>query len=133
MRTGMDILFHVSLFPKYLVTNGTIIYPRKENVEKGNATIHLNLHPELDGVRLRSKVVKKQVEFLLTMRPNDTCIINKPLSFFRVKLSSGLGLKIFHKQVSNDRGKMGAHRNTANFLIQLTLETKESRGEAEAN
>jgi len=50
MGAGMKILISMSLFPKDLVTDTTIISPREENVEKGKATILLNFHCELDGV-----------------------------------------------------------------------------------
>ena len=104
MRTVMEILFCVSLFPKGLVTNGTIIHPQKENVEKGKATIHLNFHCELDVVRLRIKVVKKPIEFLPTMRPDDIGIINKPLPKLQVKRgrSQHSRFRVFHKQVCDN-------------------------------
>ena len=69
------------------------------------------------------------------MRPDDTSAIDETLPCFRMEFcgSKGLGLKIFHKKVCDNVGERGAHRNTTNLFIELTLETKESRGEAKAN
>jgi len=50
MRIGMEVLFHVCLLLKKLVTDGTILPPRKEYVKKGKATILFNFHGELDGI-----------------------------------------------------------------------------------
>ena len=107
-----------------------IIIPRNQDIKKRQATIIFEIHGELNEVRLIIKMLEEKVQFLLSMRPNDTGVINKPFPKFRLKKErgEGPGFKVFHEQISNHRGKGGAHSHTTILFKEFTFETKEGIG-----
>ena len=108
---------------------GALQSPVYVNVEKEQVVLSLYLRGELYIPVKAIQMVKKPLQVLCSMWPDDKGVINimEPAQWFVVSLCPLL--KVFHKEVTDDRGEREARSHSIRLLIELATNREVCRSE----
>ena len=90
----------------YSVSKGPIFSSGDLDIEERDGLVFFLLHGEFDEWMLRVEVLQELVKCCLSVGPNHEGVINiaEPEVGAKISVLDGIQFKLFHEQISKDRG-----------------------------